>query len=162
MHSILDTICDRELSYQQKVHALARDAEATLDVLPIPDAARGLLSRGVICDLFEGHAPWRPRYIIPDYERFMQQGSEFLRISPPRTLLDATHALLALYHHVPSITNFPVWIGDIDALLEPFVGTPADIPTSGGAIGIIRNAGEPGRAYTSTVEFRVGFGLGLW
>ncbi len=48
------------------------------------------------------------------------------------------------------------------ALLEPFVGTPADIPTSGGAIGIIRNAGEPGRAYTSTVEFRVGFGLGLW
>jgi len=121
MHSILDTICDRELSYQQKVHALARDAEATLDVLPIPDAARELLSRGVICDLFEGHAPWRPRYIIPDYERFMQQGSEFLRISPPRTLLDATHALLALYHHVPSITNFPVWIGDIDALLEPFV-----------------------------------------
>jgi hypothetical protein len=48
------------------------------------------------------------------------------------------------------------------ALLEPFVGTPAEIPSSGGAIGIIRNAGEPGRAYTSTVEFRVGFGMGLW
>lgn len=48
------------------------------------------------------------------------------------------------------------------ALLEPFVGTPADIPSGGGAIGIIRNAGEPGRAYTSTVEFRVGFGMGLW
>jgi YjjI family glycine radical enzyme len=51
----------------------------------------------------------------------MQQGSEFLRISPPKTLMEACYALLALYHHVPSITNFPVWIGDIDTLLEPWV-----------------------------------------
>ena len=56
MHTILDTICDRELSYQQR-YALARDAEATLDVLPIPDAARDLLERGVICDLFEVTLP---------------------------------------------------------------------------------------------------------
>lgn len=121
MHPILDTLVDRGLTYQQKIHALARDAEATLDVLAVPERTRELLASGVICDLFEGNAPFRPRYIIPDYAAFMREGSGFLRIKPPKNLLEATHALMALYHHVPSITNFPVWLGNIDALLDPFV-----------------------------------------
>ena len=27
---------------------------------------------------------------------------------------------MILYHNVPSITNYPVYIGDLDMLLEPY------------------------------------------
>ena len=33
-----------------------------------------------ICDLAEGHAPVRPRDIIPDYAKFMREGSKFLQL----------------------------------------------------------------------------------
>ena len=43
------------------------------------------------------------------------------RSTPPQDLLEATNALLIMYHHVPSITSFPVYLGNLDELLEPFV-----------------------------------------
>jgi YjjI family glycine radical enzyme len=75
----------------------------------------------VVCDLNEGSAPWRPRYIVPDYDAFLERGSAFLRIEPPKDLLGAAFALLGLYRQVPSITGYPVWIGDLDSLLGRFV-----------------------------------------
>lgn len=39
---------------------------------------------------------------------------------------------------------------------------PEIIPSSSGVIGIIRRANETGTVYTSTIEFRIGFGVLLW
>ncbi|HPM00172.1 MAG TPA: DUF3029 family protein, partial [Bacillota bacterium] len=121
MSGILNIIKDRTLTYEQKIVSLARAAENTLSVLPISKEIQEYRREGIICDLNEGNAPYRPRYIVPDYERFMRQGSEFLRLKPARDIWEATNNLLILYSHVPSVTTMPVYVGNLDTLLEPFI-----------------------------------------
>lgn len=121
MTAALQIIQNDILTYSQKVLALAQNAESQLDVLQLSPEIQKLREQGVICDLFEGNAPYRPRYIIPDYARFMAQGSEFLKLSPAKNIWEATNNLLILYKHVPSITSFPVYIGNLDSLLEPYI-----------------------------------------
>ncbi len=121
MNQTLDTIRNTTLTYRQKVLALARAGEERTQPLAIAPEVQALRDAGVVCDLNEGPAPYRPRYVLPDYARFLDQGSAFLRQEPPRDLLGAVFALLGLYRHIPSITGYPVWVGDLDALLEPFV-----------------------------------------
>lgn len=118
---VLEIVKDKGITYEQKVLSLAREAESSLNVLAISDELQELRNEGIICDLGEGNAPYRPRYIVPNYEKFMKQGSEFLDLDPAKDIWEATHNLLILYKHVPSITSFPVYIGNIDELLEPFV-----------------------------------------
>jgi YjjI family glycine radical enzyme len=113
---------DGSLTYRQRVQALAIAAENLLDPPAVSDACAEALDKGIICDLFEGNAPYRPRYTLPDYERAMQQGSAFLDLEAPQTFDDALAFLLAVYGSVPSITGYPVWFGDLDRLIEPFVG----------------------------------------
>lgn len=117
----MQVIQDRTLTYEQKVIGLAREAENSIDVLQMSDALKRLMSEQVICDLFEGNAPYRPRYIVPNYELFMKNGSAFLNLKPATNLEDALNNLMILYRHVPSITSFPVYIGNLDELLEPFI-----------------------------------------
>ncbi len=123
--AVLETIVSPELTHEQKVSALAAQADSLLDVLDVPEGLSELLEQPIekqcICDLNEGHAPLRPRYIAPDYAKFFRQGSEFLRLTPPQNLLEALDALLIIYKHVPSVTNYPVYLGQLDELLEPFV-----------------------------------------
>jgi YjjI family glycine radical enzyme len=121
MENTLNVIKDKTLTYEQKVLTLAREAEASLNVLNISKDVQGLRDEGIICDLNEGNAPYRPRYIVPDYEKFMKQGSEFLGLEPAKDIWEATNNLLILYKHVPSITAMPVYIGNIDTLLDPFI-----------------------------------------
>ncbi|MBL8965924.1 MAG: YjjI family glycine radical enzyme [Spirochaetaceae bacterium] len=121
MDPVLDTIRDTTLTYRQKVSALARLGEERSAPLRISPALQALRDAGIVCDLNEGPAPYRPRYILPDYAAYLRRGSAFLRVEPPKDLLEAIFALLGIYRHVPSITGYPVWIGDLDALLEPFV-----------------------------------------
>ncbi|MCY6353806.1 YjjI family glycine radical enzyme [Clostridium sp. ZS2-4] len=121
MNNILNIIKDKTLTYEQKVLSLARAAEDRLNVLDISKEAQEYRNDGIICDLNEGHAPYRPRYVAPDYEKFMKNGSGFLGLQPPTNIWEAVNNLLILYKHVPSITSFPVYIGNIDTLLDPFV-----------------------------------------
>lgn len=121
MEDSLNIIKDNILTYQQKVLELARAAENSLKVLNISEEIQEYRDAGIICDLFEGNAPYRPRYILPDYERFMENGSEFLGLKPPTNIWEAVNNLLILYKHVPSITSFPVYLGNIDTLLDPFI-----------------------------------------
>lgn len=120
------TITDRRLTYEQRLLALARLAENVLPYPEIPDEAKALMATGAIHDLAEGHAPYRPRYILPDYHRFLRQGSAFLELAPPQDFDEATGALSILYHSVPSITGYPVYLGDLDALLEPYAAFVED------------------------------------
>ena len=118
---VLSIIKNRVLTYEQKLRTLAGAAEGTVNILDITPDIQEYRDKGIICDLFEGNAPYRARYITPDYERFMKQGSEFLEIKPAKDIWEATTNLLILYNHVPSITSYPVYLGNIDYLLEPYI-----------------------------------------
>lgn len=124
---VYDIITSRKLTYEQKVVSLARAAENGIDVLNIPERTAHYFSTGAINDLFEGNAPYRPRYTMPDYSEFLKNGSIFLRINAPKDLDELLSALLILYRHVPSITSFPVFLGSLDHLLEPFLSPYSDM-----------------------------------
>lgn len=125
--AILETIKSPTLTHEQKVSTMAGLADSFLEVLNLPEGLDELLNVSIdhkcICDLSEGHAPVRPRYIIPDYGKFMKEGSSFLQLPPPKDLYEALNSLLIFYKHVPSVTNFPVYLGQLDELLEPFIDT---------------------------------------
>lgn len=121
MNNILNIIKSNKLTFEQKVIALGREAENSLNILKIDERTEYYRKLGIICDLFEGNAPYRPRYIVPDYELFMKNGSKFLGLEPATNIWEATNNLLILYKHVPSITTMPVYVGNLDYLLEPYV-----------------------------------------
>ena len=121
MSEALKIIQDPTLTYKQELLALARLGESTDDTLRYSDAYYEAKKKGALCDLNEGVMPYRPRYICPDYELLFQKGCKFLALDPPRDLLEAVNVLEIFYCHVPSITSFPVYLGDLDKLLEPFV-----------------------------------------
>ena len=125
--AILETIKNPTMTHEQKVAATSGLADSLLEVLDLPEGLDELLNvpidRKCICDLNEGHAPMRPRYIIPDYAKFMKEGSKFLQLDPPTDLYEAINSLLIFYKHVPSITNFPVYLGQLDELLDPYIDT---------------------------------------
>lgn len=127
---MLDIVKSSVLTHEQKVSNMANAADSLLEVLELPEGLDELLSPGIeekcICDLAEGHAPLRPRYIIPDYPKFMREGSKFLQLDPPTDLYEALNNLLIFYKHVPSVTNFPVYVGALDELLEPYIDTVSE------------------------------------
>ncbi len=119
--NIKDIIKSKQLTHEQKMMGLAKQAENLLNVLDLPEGFEEMLDKGIICDLGEGHAPYAPRYIVPDYEKLMKEGCEFLNLEAPKDLYEAINTLLIFYKHVPSVTHFPVYIGNIDYLLDPFI-----------------------------------------
>ena len=52
--------------YRAGDNLLALEAENNLPYPQLPAEARRALDEGVICDMFEGHAPYKPRYVLPD------------------------------------------------------------------------------------------------
>ncbi len=117
---------DPDMTFHQRKHYLAALAENALAYPSVSTDATEALNKGIVDDMFEGHAPYRPRYLLPDYGLAMSQGSEHLELEPPTNLDEATNFLLILYTQVPSITGFPVFLGDIDSLLLPFVDGVSD------------------------------------
>ena len=108
------------LTYRQRVQALAALAEETIEPPAVSASCAQALATGLVSDLSEGPAPYRPRYLLPDYEMALRQGSEFLELAAPRDLYEAVAFLLSMYSQVPSITGYPVYLGDVDRLLEPY------------------------------------------
>jgi YjjI family glycine radical enzyme len=116
-----DIVDDPALTYRQRMHRLAALAENSLEPPPVSAECAEALDKRVICDLYEGNAPYRPRYVLPDYSVLLERGSAFLELGPAHDLDEALTHLLIAYTQVPSITGYPVWLGDLDALLEPYV-----------------------------------------
>lgn len=115
-------ICeDVTLTYYQQLVALAKLGEDSDDTITYNPAFLRAISEKKICHLNEGKLPYRPRYTVPDYEILFKNGCKFLQLDPPKDIWEATSALLIMYHHVPSITTFPVYLGNIDTLLDPFI-----------------------------------------
>lgn len=121
-----ETLTSQKLTHEQKMMNLAKAAENAFDVLNIPERTKHFFSTGSINDLFEGNAPYRPRYIMPDYMKYIREGSEFLQIEPPKDFDELLTALMIIYRHVPSITNFPVYLGNLDTMIDPFIKNEDD------------------------------------
>lgn len=117
-----DIVTDTTLSAKQKSHFLALEAEASLPYIAVSPAVTQAMNQGILCDMFEGHAPFKPRYVLPDYAKFLQQGSKHLELTPARNFDEAINMLTILYHHVPSVTSIPVYLGQLDDILLPYVG----------------------------------------
>lgn len=120
--SVLEIIKSGSLDYKQKKHFLAAVAESSVDYPEISPEAVEAMQDKVICDLFEGNAPYRPRYVLPDYEKSLKEGVKYLELEPPSDLDEAINFLSILYQHVPSITGYTVYLGNIDKLLMPYIG----------------------------------------
>ncbi len=121
MNRVKEIIADQTLTYRQQVLQLARHAENTIDPIEKSGLCKKYFEGDAFCDLFEGNAPYRPRYIVPDYSVLFEKGCKFLELDVPTNIWEATNSLLVLYKHIPSITTFPVYLGNIDTLLEPFI-----------------------------------------
>lgn len=114
------------LTYKQKLLHLAQAAENSIDPIERPKEADYFFEHGGIDYMCEGNAPYRPRYICPDYGKFLAQGSEFLRLKPAETLDDALWNLAMVYDNVPSVTSRPVYVGQLDRMLDPFLDGYSD------------------------------------
>ncbi|MDQ1245926.1 MAG: hypothetical protein QG597_293 [Actinomycetota bacterium] len=126
LSDIRAVVTDSTYTYRQRVAALANLAENLLEPpLVSPECAAALQER-IICDMFEGNAPYRPRYLLPDYAKALVLGSDFLEIPPAEDFDDALAYLLIMYSQTPSITGYPVYFGDLDALLLPYVEGVSD------------------------------------
>jgi YjjI family glycine radical enzyme len=123
VNNIMNIIQSIQLEYHEKKHQLAYEAENSLPYITISTTAADYLKDGVLCDVLEGHSPYRPRYILPDYQKFMKTGSEYLNLPVPINLYEAINALLILYRYVPSITGYPVYLGQVDEILEEYKDT---------------------------------------
>ena len=117
---------DSALGYDQKLRRLAALATEAIDYPAISSACQEALDKRVICDMYEGNAPYTPRYVLPDYELAMTVGSAHLELDPPENLDDALSFLQIMYAHVPSVTTYPVYLGDLDKVLAPFVEDVTD------------------------------------
>ncbi|MBT8065785.1 MAG: DUF3029 family protein, partial [Gammaproteobacteria bacterium] len=117
---------DATLSPAQKKHYLSLEAENMLPYPALDAETQESLDQRVICDMYEGHAPYKPRYVLPDYGIVLKQGSEYLELPVPETLDEAINTLMIAYHHVPSVTGIPVYIGQLDDLLLPFCNDVSD------------------------------------
>lgn len=121
---LYDIVVAKDLTYYQKMYSLANAAERLFDpieYLGYTQEEMDLINNQIICDLNEGYLPYRPRYIVPDYNILVEKGSAFLELDPPQDLDELLDSLLIFYTHVPSITSFPVFIGFLDELINPFL-----------------------------------------
>lgn len=121
MSRLHEILTDKHLTYPQRLLELAKYAENSENGIHISEEAEWFAQKEIIFDMGEGSSPYRPRYVVPDYDKFMQQGSRFLMLAPPKDIWEAVSGLMALYHHVPSVVGTPVYIGHLDRLLEPYV-----------------------------------------
>src|SRR6266567_2883661 len=94
---------DPALTYRQRVQQLAALAENALNPPPVSDVCAHALDKRVICDMYEGNAPYRPRYLLPDYAVALQNVTVFLELGQARGLEKALAFLLILDTQVPSI-----------------------------------------------------------
>jgi YjjI family glycine radical enzyme len=126
LQDIRAVVTDPALTYRQRVAQLAGLAENLLEPPAVSPECAAALERRIICDMYEGNAPYRPRYLLPEYEKALVSGSTFLELPPAEDLDDALAYLLIMYSQTPSITGYPVYFGDLDTLLLPYVDGVGD------------------------------------
>ncbi|MBQ9059138.1 MAG: YjjI family glycine radical enzyme [Atopobiaceae bacterium] len=121
MSEFMDIITASNLTYQQKLIHLAQAAENCEHPIQTTPEFDRFFEADALCDMHEGNAPYRARYICADFERFARQGSDFLRLDAPDSLDDLLVNLEILYENIPSVTGRPVYCGQLDRIIDPFI-----------------------------------------
>lgn len=114
-------ITNSALTHEQAMIALSDVPLSYVEFFETTNEFRELCEAGCLCRMAEGNVTYQPRYILPDYEKLMREGCKFLRLDPPENLFEAIQTLEIFYRHVPSVTHYPVYLGSVDKLLEPFM-----------------------------------------
>ena len=70
-NAVYDAITSKHMNYHQKLNSLCHEAENSLDVLCESDKWKYYYNGGGLCDMNEGNAPYRPRYIMVDFDKFV-------------------------------------------------------------------------------------------
>lgn len=123
---IINTITNPRVTFNQRLKDMAKIAENAVELVEYTDKSKEYFANGAMMDMFEGKSPYRTRYCVPDFEKFLKNGSEFLMLEPAKDIWDAVGNLLCLYHNIPADGALPVYIGCLDQLLEPFVKDEAE------------------------------------
>ena len=118
---VLSVISNCAVTHEQAMMNLSSIPLNYVEFFDTTPKFRELVEAGVLCTMTEGNATYCPRYILPDYEKLMKEGCAFLRLAPPTNLWEAVTTLEIFYRHIPSVTHFPVYLGNVDKLLEPFI-----------------------------------------
>lgn len=117
----IEIIRDETLTVRQQIIELQKVGERSVYEIELDPRYVEALNKEIICDLNEGKAPFRPRYQLPDYTILMEKGCEFLQLPKPTNIWEATQYLLIMYQNAPTGSGFPVYLGNIDKLLNPFI-----------------------------------------
>lgn len=123
---VFGLITDPKLTYRERIIELSKAAADVLHPFTFTEETQKLIEENVIFTMFEGNAPFRPRYCVPDYPLFMKQGSEFLQLEPPTDIWTAIGNLMCLYHNMTGAGALPVYAGCLDELLDPFIQDEAE------------------------------------
>ncbi len=122
---IYDTVISKKLTVQQKFIEcmdLAKNIIDPRDSLNYTDEDWIFLAdKEYICDLGEGNVLFVPRYTLPDFWVYIKSGCDYLDLEAPRDLDELLNGLLILYINTPSVGIFPVYIGDLDKMIDPFL-----------------------------------------
>jgi YjjI family glycine radical enzyme len=118
---VASTIRASDLMPDQKREYLASIAAKSQPYPAVSAEALRLLKADILCTLAEGGMPYHFRYLAPDFERLLRQGSDFLELSPAQDLHEAVASLLTAYKYVPDHGLTPVCLGRLDSLLEPYL-----------------------------------------
>ena len=65
---------DATLGYDQKLRRLAALATESIAYPTLSPECQEALDKRVICDMYEGSAPYTPRYVLPDYQLAITNG----------------------------------------------------------------------------------------
>lgn len=69
------------------------------------------MDEGVICDMFEGYASYKSRYVLFDYVRFLANGFEWLELEGAKDFDDVFFLLIIFYYYVSSVISMSVYLG---------------------------------------------------
>ena len=118
---VLRILKDTAMTDEQQAFALS---SIPMDYVEFFDAGpefREMAEAGCLCTLSEGNATYHPRYILTDYGKLLADGCSFLRLEKAENLKEALRNLLIMYRHVTSVTHYPVYLGSVDKMIEPFI-----------------------------------------
>lgn len=114
-------ITNEALTHEQAMMNLSAIPLNYVEFFETSKEFRELFEAGCLCTMTEGNVTYQPRYTLPDYEKLIREGCTFLRLEPPKCLFEAIQILEMFYRHIPSVTHYPVYLGSVDKLLEPFM-----------------------------------------
>jgi hypothetical protein len=108
IEQVRSVVTDGSLTPHLRKHYLAGLAENALPYPDISHACAAALNKGIISNLFEGHAPCHPRCLPPDYARALAQGSDHLELDSPSRESYASNDS----RKVPNATEARSWLQD--------------------------------------------------